>query len=198
LDFIPPERKFALDLNEHAVRSCQEQGFRAFCGTLEAARLAHFAGQKSYHVVTAFHCLEHVADPVHFIRELRQMMTPDGKLYVSTPASPMSFEREWFDVMNHPPHHMTRWNLRSYQKLAEILGLKMRHFAPAKQTRSQLVQTFKLKTYGANVAVSRHVLLKDILLNARQVFSDWRWLQLRIQAHELGGADLILVEFTAP
>lgn len=198
LDFVPAQSKFALDLNESAVQACREQKFNAFCGAPESALAAGFVRAGQFAVVTAFHLLEHVADPVGFVRGLLRLTAPGGKLFLSTPASPMSFEREWFDVMNHPPHHMTRWNRRSYQKLAEILGLKMECFTPVGQTLSQLLQTFKLKNYGANVEISRLVLLQDIALHAGQVWADWRWLCRRAAGHDLGGADLILVEFTAP
>jgi len=110
----------------------------------------------------------------------------------------MSFESGWFDVLNHPPHHMARWNLAAYDKLAEMLGVKMRHFAPPNHALKQALQVFRLKTYGPNVPVPRATLMKDLLLHAPQFFTDWIKLGARARGHELGGADLILVEFTAP
>jgi hypothetical protein len=98
--------------------------------------------------------------------------------------------------MNHPPHHMTRWNLAAYRKLAEILGVKMRHFAPRNRSLKQALETFRLKAHGPNVNVSRAALLKDLLFRAPQFFAGWRQLRKRARSHENGGADLILIEFT--
>ena len=98
---------------------------------METAIASGFLKPGEFPVVTSFHCLEHVSQPVEFVRELLRATARGGSLFLSTPYSPMSFETEWFDVMNHPPHHMTRWNLAAYRKLAEILGVKMRHFCPA-------------------------------------------------------------------
>jgi SAM-dependent methyltransferase len=198
LDFLPAEKKFALDLNEPAIRVCREQGFNAFCGTVETAITAGFLRPREFPAVTSFHCLEHVGQPVEFVRELLRATAPGGKLFLSTPYSPMSFERDWFDVLNHPPHHMTRWNLAAYHKLAEILGVKMRHFAPRNRPLKQALQTFRLKTYGPNVNVPRPTLLKDLLLHGPRVVSDWIKLRARARRHELAGSDLILVEFTIP
>ena len=198
LDYLPAKIKFALDLNEPAIRACREQGFNAFCGTVETAITSGFLRPGDFPVVTSFHCLEHVSQPVEFVRELLRATAPGGKLFLSTPYSPMSFEGGWFDVLNHPPHHMTRWNLAAYRKLAEILGIKMRHFAPRNRPLKQTLQTFCLKTYGANVKVPRAVLLKDLLLGARQFLAAWRQMRQRTRGHENGGTDLILVEFTAP
>jgi SAM-dependent methyltransferase len=196
LDFLPAQKKFALDLNEPAVRACRGQGFNAFCGTVETAIAAGFLKPGEFPVVTSFHCLEHVSEPVEFVRELLRATAPGGKLFLSTPYSPMSFESEWFDVMNHPPHHMARWNLAAYRKLAEILGVKMRHFAPQNRPFKQALQAFRLKTYGPNVNVKCATLLKDISLRAPQFFSGWQKLSCRARRHENGGADFILVEFT--
>jgi SAM-dependent methyltransferase len=196
LDFLPAKKKSALDLNKPAIRACSGQGFNAFCGTVETAIAAGFVTPGEFPIVTSFHCLEHVNRPVEFVRELLRATAPGGKLFLSTPYSPMSFESDWFDVLNHPPHHMTRWNLAAYRKLAEILGVKMRHFAPRNRTLKQALQTFRLKNYGPNVKVPGATLLKDLLFHAPQFFDGCRRLGKRARSHENGGADLILVEFS--
>ena len=124
LDFIPNDNKFALDLNEPAVVECRRQGFQAFCGTMDTALAAGFLRAGEFPVVTSFHCLEHVDQPVEFVRSLVGAVAPGGRLFISTPYSPMSFESDWFDILNHPPHHMTRWNLAAYRRLAEMTGAK--------------------------------------------------------------------------
>ncbi len=198
LDFLPAQQKYALDLNEPAIRACREQGFNAFCGTVETAIAGGFLKPGEFPVVTSFHCLEHVPQPVEFVRELLRATAPGGKLFLSTPYSPMSFESNWFDVLNHPPHHMTRWNLAAYRKLAEIFGVKMRHFAPRNRPLKQALQLFRLQTYGPNVQVARPVLLKDLLRRAPQFLAGWRQLRQRARQQENGGSDSILVEFTVP
>ena len=110
----------------------------------------------------------------------------------------MSFEQDWFDVLNHPPHHMARWNLSAYRKLAEIFHVKMRHFAPPTSPFKQALQSFRLKAYGPGVRVSRPMLLKDLFKHRSQFLLAWRSLRERARLHENGGSDLILVEFTAP
>ena len=198
LDFLPAQKKFALDLNEPAIRACREQGFHACCGTVETAIASGFLKPAEFPIVTSFHCLEHVSQPVEFVRELLRATAPGGKLFLSTPYSPMSFEADWFDVLNHPPHHMARWNLAAYRKLAEIFGVKMRHFAPNNRSLKQALQLFRLKTYGPNVNVTRAIFWKDILLHAPSFLGGWKKLSARAASHDNGGSDLILVEFTVP
>ena len=81
LDFLPAQKKFALDLNEPAIRACREQGFPSFCGTVETAIAAGFLKPGEFPVVTSFHCLEHVSRPVEFARELLRATAPGGSLF---------------------------------------------------------------------------------------------------------------------
>lgn len=194
LDFIPPHSRFALDMNEPAIAACREQGFRTCCGTVEQAITSGFLEAGAFPIVTSFHCLEHVSEPVEFVRELLRIIAPGGRLYLSTPYSPMSFEQDWFDVMNHPPHHMTRWNLAAYRKLAELLGVGLRSYAPHTSPLKQALQLFQLKQYGPNVPVSRGRLLKDLLPVVPQFIRTWRQMAARVRDHGNNGADVILVE----
>ena len=198
LDFLPAKNRFALDLNHPAIEACQAHGFSAFCGTIESAIAGGFFRPQEFAVVTSFHCLEHVPQPVEFVRELLRATAPGGRVFLSTPYSPMSFEEDWFDVMNHPPHHMTRWNRRAYQKLAGLLGVQMRHYAPAARPVKQALQAFGLRYYGPHARVPRLQRLKDLLLHAPQFLGWWRHFRGRAATHENGGSDLIMVEFILP
>ncbi|MEI6197697.1 MAG: class I SAM-dependent methyltransferase [Verrucomicrobiota bacterium] len=192
LDFLPKEKRFALDLNEPAIVQCRQQGFPAFCGTMETALAAGYLRAGEFPAVTSFHCLEHVDQPVAFVRSLMAAVTPGGRLFISTPYSPMSFESEWFDILNHPPHHMTRWNLAAYQRLAEMTGATMRFFTPPSSPLQRAIQNFRLLQYGPNNPVGQARLIKDLL---RHVPKFLRLYHKQRQRRPIG-ADVILVELT--
>jgi SAM-dependent methyltransferase len=198
MDFLPADRRYALDLNEPAVQACRQQGFQAFCGTIETAMASGFVKRSQFPVVTSFHCLEHVDKPLEFVRSLADITAPGGRLFVSTPYSPMSFESEWFDILNHPPHHMTRWNLKAYQHVASRLGLKMRYFAPPSSALRRTLNVFQLLQYGPNRPVGKAKLLADLLTHLPGVARHYQKQSRR--ERETGGVsgDLILVEFTLP
>ena len=194
LDFLPNEKKFALDLNEPAIQECRRLGFQAYCGTMETALAAGFIKRGEFPVVTSFHCLEHVDQPVEFVRSLMAAVAPGGRLFISTPYSPMSWEPEWFDILNHPPHHMTRWNLAAYQRLASLTGAKMRYFVPSSSSLKRAVRSFQLLHYGPHNSVGRSTLLKDLLRHLPEYL---RHYQKQKQRQPVGAND-ILVEFTIP
>jgi 2-polyprenyl-3-methyl-5-hydroxy-6-metoxy-1,4-benzoquinol methylase len=194
---VPAGNKYALDMNEPAVKACRELGFRSFCGTVETASKAGFLSKSQFPVVTAFHCLEHVDDPLKFVSSLLEVVAPGGRLFLSTPYSPMSFEADWFDVLNHPPHHMTRWNQKAYQKIADLLGAQMRWVAPRSSALRRTLNEFRLLRYGPNRRVAKPKLLADLLADFPNLVR--RFARQR-QRGKGGGiaADVILAEFTPP
>jgi SAM-dependent methyltransferase len=192
LNSISNENKFALDLNAPAIEKCRQKGFQAFCGTVDSALAAGFLKAGEFPVVTAFHCLEHVDDPVNFVRSLVKLAAPVGRVFISTPYSPMSFEDDWFDILNHPPHHLTRWNLRAYQRLAETAGAKMRCFVPPSSALKRALNVFRLRQYGPNHPVGKGKLLADLLRHFPALMRDFRKQKSRGPI----AADVILVELT--
>ena len=112
-----------IDFTEASVAICRGKSLDVHRQTLEefSARQHEFGNK--FDAVVAFHCLEHVTDPLGLIRDMSQLLSADGRIFVSTPYSPMSIEAGWFDPLNHPPHHLTRWNERAYRELGTQLQL---------------------------------------------------------------------------
>ncbi len=186
---------FGVDMNVSAVESCAKRGVKAFCGTIEEALKAGALQPGQYDCVTSFHCLEHVPDPIGFLREMLPLLKSDGRVLVSTPYSPMSFETDWFDVMNHPPHHLGRWNLSSYQSVAASLGLDLRFYMPeASSILSRTVQVFRLVHLGAHRRIGKRRLIGLILRRLPSFLKLWRRQAGRQAIQGATAADVILVE----
>src|SRR5581483_8501527 len=165
---VSSDNKAGLGLNAPAIEACRRAGLRTFCGTIETAMSGGFLKPREFSHVTSFHCLEHVVDPVGFMRSLLAATAPGGSVFVSTPYSPMSFESHWFDIMNHPPHHLGRWNLKAYRRLAEILGAKMTYFTPSSAAFQRALNLFRLVRYGPNRPIGKARLAKDLIVHCRE------------------------------
>lgn len=193
---IPNVRGIGIDITAKSIATCRERGYEAYCGDLASAK-GLIAG--SIDVITAFHSLEHVADPLGFVCEARDLAGPTGNLMLSTPYSPMSFEENWFDPLNHPPHHLTRWNEVSYRALADRTGLGLTIIpGPVRGSLRRTVQAFALQLdlVGISASSSQH---PAAFLSAalRRPVSLLRELFLQMRRRRLNhrhAPDVILVE----
>lgn len=116
----------AVERSKMAVDRLKSAGIEAVEAELAETTLAG----TSFDFVISFHCLEHVEDPLGFMVQQRQFAGRLGRVLVSVPYSPMHFETRMFDPLNHPPHHMTRWNAKSLNKLAEVMGEQVALYSP--------------------------------------------------------------------
>jgi SAM-dependent methyltransferase len=75
--------------------------------------------------VYAFHVLEHVEAPLELLARFLTLLKPGGKIGISVPNQdgPIAFIHPC--IHNMPPHHATRWRLRTFETAAERLGMRI-------------------------------------------------------------------------
>lgn len=81
------------------------------------------AGQ--YDVASAFHVIEHVADPRRHADLMVRLLKPGGLLVLAAPLHPSPLSEIPNLPINMPPHHVTWWNPSSFTALAHELGLEV-------------------------------------------------------------------------
>jgi 2-polyprenyl-3-methyl-5-hydroxy-6-metoxy-1,4-benzoquinol methylase len=200
LDFIKKSNNknidyAGLDPTKKSVEICLENGHKAYCMDIKMFKTKF--KNKFFDYVTIFHVLEHIAFPKEFLEELISLTKPGGAVFASTPYSPMDFEVDWFDVLNHPPHHMGRWNLKSYKTLAEILNLKIEFFMPKQRNFFKSgIKSFRFSIYGNSENNSKIDIIKCII---RKPYKFLNHLYIQSKRDTLEGAraaNVILVKFT--
>lgn len=145
---------FGIDTTENSIKNCKNKGLiNTYCETVESFINKN---SKKFEVVCLFHVLEHISKPYEFIVQLKELLEKNGKIFISTPYSPMDFEYYWFDILNKPPHHMGFWNENSYKQLAKILNMNIKiHMEPT--------QSFKISYLNAlNLTINGNSSLKSI------------------------------------
>lgn len=86
-----------------------------------ADHLGEHAG--SYDVVCAFQVLEHVADPVALLADMRRAAKPGGQIIVAVPHVPSAHARLPNYMINALPHHLTWWTDTALRAIAARVGL---------------------------------------------------------------------------
>lgn len=109
----------AVDHNPSAIDELSAKGIRSF-SSLKQVQL----GSRVADVVTAFHMVEHVADVISFIADVKQVLRPEGSFYISVPNR-ARIGREAFEPLDFPPHHLTRWSVAALRMFGDIHELQL-------------------------------------------------------------------------
>lgn len=115
--------------------------------------------KEEFDFVTVFHCLEHVDNILNFLYDLKRVVKSRGDCFISVPASPMYFESIYFDVLNHPPHHMSRWNKKAFSYAGKLLNMKVKCYCSERISFFQRMQI----TLGLNGVIDPYVGKKKFL-----------------------------------
>ena len=94
------------DCSDTALRPAREAGFRVWADDLKGLASKQIAPQ----AVVLFEVIEHVPDPVGFLKQIREIF-PAAYVYVSTPSPQRRqlIEHKPRESWDFPPHHVTRW-----------------------------------------------------------------------------------------
>jgi 2-polyprenyl-3-methyl-5-hydroxy-6-metoxy-1,4-benzoquinol methylase len=92
-------------------------------GTLEKADLL----DDSFDAITAHHVIEHIHDPIRFLREVWRVLKPDGKLVVTTPniesLGHRLFRKSWLGL--DVPRHLYIFSPGMLKICAEQIGYRV-------------------------------------------------------------------------
>jgi 2-polyprenyl-3-methyl-5-hydroxy-6-metoxy-1,4-benzoquinol methylase len=186
-----------LDTTMTSVQQCKDKGMEVYPSTLEEFICFSDAETHKFDYVVSFHCLEHVEDPKSLVKAMSSVLKPTGSIFVSTPYSPMSFETSWFDPLNYPPHHTTRWNTKSYSELAKQLDLKAEFIMPpASKLIDRVLSTLNYAWNSpANLLGRRAILLAALSKPHLTLIEIFRQLNREKLNNEVA-SDIVLVELT--
>src|SRR4030095_14631468 len=109
-----------IDLSDTNIARARALGLKARLAAINDV----FGSNERFDMIVMTHVLEHVESPLFVIECCKRLLHHGGEIMFSVPYSPTSREYLRLDVMNLPPHHLTRWNMESLRRLAEISKLK--------------------------------------------------------------------------
>ncbi len=137
-------RVAGLDFNPAAVRTARSQRRVANVYEMTLADFLASSPGAAFDVICAFHILEHMADPLEFLRGIKACMKEDGVLALAVPNPgrwALRFGRETWD---RPPHHLTRWNEHALCAALERAGLQVIEiYREPVETFAQVVSGFQ-------------------------------------------------------
>ena len=114
---------YGCEVNESGYKSCIKKGLIVYKGELHNI---DFRGKK-FDVVTLWHVLEHIEDPVKLFRKIREILSKDGILLFQVPnTDSLGFRigKEWWFHMDSP-RHLALYNKKSLRELCKVTGFEI-------------------------------------------------------------------------
>ena len=121
---MPGAELFGFDLNGEFLDQLASRGFGVLPNNPDNFDEA-MTGQAHFDAICMLQVLEHVGDPVAFLKTFTRLLRPDGLLIVTTPnaAGPI---RKFPDALTEiPPHHLTRWSESVFRVFLPAHGLSI-------------------------------------------------------------------------
>ena len=112
---------YGLELNEDAVRICENKGLRVYNQLIEDHASTH---ESFYDFVVIFQVLEHITDVDLFVNASLKVLKPGGKILIGVPNNEPYFGGyDKFCTLNLPPHHMGLWSIKVFKKFSKLFNL---------------------------------------------------------------------------
>ena len=133
----PDSKLVGLELNQEAAKEANRRGFDV---RIELSSDHVKSNREQYDVVASFQVLEHIRDPIEFLKDSIEMLKPGGKLIIAVPDNSTRAYPSLFvmtdHILNMPPHHQGLWDIPSLSYLTKVLPLRLVYIAIEPSTAS--------------------------------------------------------------
>ena len=113
------------ELNPKAAARSRSKGYKIFEKSLDA--LKNETSIK-YDAICSFQVLEHVANPLEFLKEQLNLLNPGGRIICAVPNANVLkiIDPKNTNLLNIPPHHMGHWDEGVFRSLESIIPIKVK------------------------------------------------------------------------
>lgn len=162
-----------VDFNRDGVKQAQARG-------LDARFEWDYASGRTFEAVVTFQTLEHLEAPGAVVRQLVDLVAPEGYLIVAVPNEDGPLGDLSVNPLNAPPHHATLWPRSALEYIAVSHGLSLEYYAKEPINRTLyftlIAESFQASLSGGGLLsrIVRKVLGWKIYAEAAVAFAEKR------------------------
>lgn len=130
----------AIDINENIIEFTRNVLGIESAYVSDIIDFARDYNGKKFDVIIFFEVLEHLEDPGEIIRCIKKILEDDGFIVVSVPNRERILPSK--DIWDYPPHHLSRWNIKSLKNFLEINGYLVDKIIMCPHSAEDLLSTF--------------------------------------------------------
>jgi 2-polyprenyl-3-methyl-5-hydroxy-6-metoxy-1,4-benzoquinol methylase len=112
-----------LEFSQSSVQMAQRQGVKIYKQSIEDHSMQY---QEYYDVICLFQVLEHVGNVYEFIHASIRSLKSGGKLILSVPNDNAYIGSQINNILNMPPHHVSRWTDECLRYIAHMFDLRVK------------------------------------------------------------------------
>ncbi len=125
LDFVrsqlPNVTTYGYDINPGAAVVAGLKKHTVFTGDLKDV-FPKIEQEKGFDIICLFQLLEHLADPVGFLKDLNLLLKPEGVILIGVPDIEGPIRHFPNSLTELPPHHLTQWRASTFHLGMQRIG----------------------------------------------------------------------------
>jgi len=119
--YIPTTDYTGLESSQNAIKKALKNDVRVLNESID--RFSDI-NQEVFDIVCSFQVLEHVSKPYDFLFSKIRALKSGGKLIIAVPSEDSYLKYAINDILNLPPHHITRWSDFTLRYIPKIYGVR--------------------------------------------------------------------------
>lgn len=123
-DIFPGAKTSGVEMDKISVEKAKARGHTVYEGRFEEIVI----DADRFHIIHASHVIEHVGNPVAFLRKCRDLILPGGVILIETPNTDcfgfrVLCKRHWGGY--HAPRHFCLFSPRTFDVIADRIGCQV-------------------------------------------------------------------------
>lgn len=115
-----------IDFNPDRLAAAQDAANTNDILSIDIGEITSYLAKEKFNIYTMWHVLEHLANPLEFFKQLFKEAPAQAVIAVSVPSDLFVAEKiSDFNILQYPPHHLTRWSALTLKTLADQVELKV-------------------------------------------------------------------------